>query len=79
MTPDNFERSLRAFARKKPFRAFTVKLSSGDQIQVEHPEALMLHAGQAVYFAKDGEIWLFDHEEVAALVKGKTKSPAGQA
>jgi hypothetical protein len=77
---DIFDRSLRALARLKPFRPFKVELTSGGQFEVEHPEALSVYAGQAVYFAKDGEIMLFDHESVARLIKpSKSKGPNGKA
>lgn len=67
MTADSFNRTLRAFHRRVPFRAFTVELVSGHQFQVEHPEALVTQAGVAVHIARSGEITLFDHEGVSRV------------
>ena len=65
MTPDNFNRALRAFQRRTPFRPFTIELVSGDRFQVDHPEALVVRAGVAVYIAPTGQPTIFDHEGVS--------------
>lgn len=75
MTADHFERSLRAFQRRKPFQTFTVELVSGDRFQVDHPEALVLRASVAVFVAADGTPTLFDHEGVSQIL-GEPKSKA---
>ena len=62
-----FDRSLRAFQRRTPFRPFTVTLVSGDRFQVDHPEALVVRDGVAVYVAAGGFPTLFDHESVGQL------------
>lgn len=68
MTPKNFERTLRAFQRRAPFRPYTVELVSGDRFQVDHPEALVLRDGVAVFIAAGGVPTLFDHESVCQIV-----------
>lgn len=68
MTPDNFDRTLRAFQRRKPFLPFTVALVDGDRFQVDHPEALVLRDGVAVFVAAGGVPTLFDHEGVSEFV-----------
>jgi hypothetical protein len=73
MDPGHFERSLRAFQRRTPFRIFTVGLVNGDRFQVDHPEALVLRGGVAVFIAADGTPTLFDHESVSEMIGGKTK------
>ncbi|MEX2138539.1 MAG: hypothetical protein WD894_04720 [Pirellulales bacterium] len=67
MTTDNFDRTLRAFQRRAPFRTFTVELVSGHSFQVDHPEAVVLRDGVAVYIAPGGYPTLFDHEGVSRL------------
>jgi hypothetical protein len=67
MTTENFERTLRAFQRRAPFRTFTVEMVSGHRFQVDHPEALVLRDGVAVYIAPGGFPTLFDHESVSQL------------
>ncbi|MFV1967766.1 MAG: hypothetical protein ACC628_20235 [Pirellulaceae bacterium] len=68
MNAEHFERTLRAFQRRAPFRAFTVELVSGDRFQVDHPEALVLRDGVAVFIAVGGVPTLFDHEGVCQLL-----------
>jgi len=54
--------------RRTPFRSFTVELVSGDRIQVDHPEALILRGGEAVFVSSDGVPTLFDHESVSQQI-----------
>lgn len=65
MLPQNFERSLRAFVRRTPFRPFTVELVSGARIQVDHPEALVFRGGVAVFINPEGVPTIVDHESVS--------------
>jgi hypothetical protein len=64
----NFEQTLRAFQQRTPFRAFTVELVSGHRFQVDHPEALVLRDGVAVFIAKGGMPVVFDHEGVSQVL-----------
>jgi hypothetical protein len=74
MTRENFEQLLRAFQRRRPFRAFTVELVSGPRVAVDHPEALVLRGGVAVYIISKGIPTLFDHEGVSDIV-GEAREP----
>jgi hypothetical protein len=77
MTEEHFERTLRTFWRRKPFRSFTVSLVNGDRVQVDHPEAMVLRSGVAVFIAADGTPTVFDHESVNDFTTGaKAKKPA---
>src|SRR5262245_30613690 len=38
MNDGNFQNSLQAFARRRPFKPFAVELVSGDRFVVDHPE-----------------------------------------
>jgi hypothetical protein len=67
MEVEQFERSLRAFQRRTPFRSFTVGLVNGDHIQIDHPEALILRGGVAVFVSAAGVPTLFDHSNVSQL------------
>lgn len=68
MTSDNFDHILRAFQRRTPFKAFTVELVSGDRFQVDHPEALVLRDGAAIFIARGGVPVIFDHEGVSQVI-----------
>ena len=67
MVAETFTQVLRAFQRRAPFEPYTVELISGDRITVDHPEALVFRGGAAVYFSRQGEITIFDHEGVAQV------------
>jgi hypothetical protein len=62
-----FDRSLRAFARRSPFKPFVVELGSGSRLQIDHPEALVFRSSVAVHFAPDGTPTLFDHQSVSQV------------
>jgi hypothetical protein len=64
----NFEQTLRAFHQRTPSRPFTVELVSGNRFQVDHPEALVLRDGVAVFIAKGGMPVVFDHEGVSQVL-----------
>ena len=71
MTAKNFDRTLRAYQKRKPFQSFRVRFVDGEYIDVDHPEALVTRGGVAVYVAADGTPTLFDHEGVSEVI-GKT-------
>jgi hypothetical protein len=70
-----FERSLRAFARRTPFRPFVIEFMSGTRLPIEHPEAVMIRGGAAVHIDKDNEFTLFDHNSVSNITS-VTDAPA---
>jgi hypothetical protein len=72
---DNFEKSLRAFQRCRPFQSFTVELVSGDRIQVDHPEAMVIRSGVAVYVSSEGVPSILDHLGVSQII-GESKQMA---
>jgi hypothetical protein len=59
-----FTNTLTAFRRRAPFRPFTVALVNGDRFEVDHPDALVIRDGVAVYIAPGGVPVLVDHEGV---------------
>ena len=63
-----FDRTLRAFQRRRPFQPFMVALVNGDRFQVDHPEALVIRGGIAVFIDAGGVPTLFDHESVSQIV-----------
>lgn len=73
MTSQNFEKSLKAYQKRQPFRSFRVRFVSGEHIDVDHPEALVLRGGVAVYVSSAGVPTLFDHESVSEIINGTKK------
>lgn len=76
MDVEPFERSLRAFQRRTPFQPFTVALINGDRFQVDHPEALVVRDGVAMFIARGGVPMLFDHNSVSEFVGEALSQPA---
>lgn len=74
MTPENFKIALRTFAKRKPFRPYTVELLSGSRIEVDHPEALVLQGDVAVYISPKQVPSVFDSGSVSRFVRGKDSS-----
>jgi len=51
MSADSFTTMLNELRRLQPFRVFTVELNGGRRFEVDHPEALILREGVAVFMA----------------------------
>jgi len=68
MQATHFDKTLRTFQRRQPFRPFSVRFVSGEVVDVDHPEAVVVRAGVGVYVAPDGTPTLFDHESVSEVV-----------
>jgi hypothetical protein len=76
MEKDNFEKVLRGLSRHRPFHSYTVEFVSGEAIEVDHPEALIVRAGVAVYLSADGTPTWFDHSSVSRVVGAVEQAPA---
>jgi hypothetical protein len=68
MTAENFDKTLQAYQKRRPFRSFLVRFVSGEHIEVGHPEASVIRGGVAVYISATGVPTLFDHESVSEVV-----------
>ena len=68
MQAETFDNSLIAFKKQNPFRPSTVALVNGDRFEVDHPDALVVRDGVAVYVAPGGIPVLFDHEGVSQFI-----------
>lgn len=75
METGNFERTLRAFLGRAPFRPFTVALVNGDRVEVDHPGALLMRDGVAVYLGPGGVPVIFDHEGVNQFIGDLSGQP----
>ena len=68
MEADNFDQILVTLKARKPYRPFTVALVNGDRFEVDHPDALVVRDGVAVYIGAGGVPVLFDHEGVGQFI-----------
>ncbi|HEY2414785.1 MAG TPA: hypothetical protein VGI40_21245 [Pirellulaceae bacterium] len=62
MTNDQFEKELRAYKHRSPFRPFIVVLNDGRTIFVDEP-AIAFDGGRAAFIGED-IVEVFDCEEV---------------
>jgi hypothetical protein len=76
MTAEHFQTTIRAFQRRTPFRPYVVELVSGDRVIVDHPEALVLRGGVAVFVSATGAPSIFDHEGVSQVIAGSGETAA---
>lgn len=72
MTAEHFDKTLQAYQRRRPFRSFLVRFISGESVDVDHPEALVIRGGVGVYVSAAGVPTLFDHESVSEVI-GETE------
>ena len=68
MTADNFDRVLTALRERKPFQVFSVELNGRDRFEVDHPKALVIREGVAVFLGPGGVPVWFDHESVSQFI-----------
>ena len=68
MTKEAFEKSLRSFQKRKPFKPFMIELTSGSTLQINHPEAVATYAGAAVHLSPDRDYTMFDADRVAKVM-----------
>jgi hypothetical protein len=78
MTAENFTHVLNSLRQMKPFRVFTVELHGGQRFEVDHPGALVVRDGVAVFLAPGGvPIW-FDHDSVNQIIGEQAKTQLDQ-
>ena len=68
MTQDSFDRLLRGFLGRQPFRPFTVEMVSGSRIEVNHPEALTQEGNIFVCSSSRGLKSYFECHGVARFI-----------
>jgi hypothetical protein len=68
MTAENFDKALSGLKQRTPFRPFTVELIGGHRFEVDHPGALVVRDGVAVFILPGGVPVWFDHESVTQFV-----------
>jgi hypothetical protein len=68
MTAEDFDNVLQGLRQRQPFQVFTVELHGGRRFEVDHPGALVVRDGVAVFIAPGGVPVLFDHESVNQII-----------
>jgi len=75
MDRDTFDATMRSFKHRTPFRPFTVSLVNGERLEVDHPDALVVRDGVALFVGPGGVPAVFDYEGVAQVVGDLANRP----
>jgi hypothetical protein len=68
MDRETFTETIRAFRNRTPFRPFTVTTIAGNRHEVDHPDALAVRDGVALFAGPGGVPVIFDHEGVSEVI-----------
>jgi len=69
MTQEHFDQLFAALNDRAPFHSFTVELVGGSRFEVDHPRAMVVRDGAAVYLRPGSVPVWFDHESVNQIVE----------
>lgn len=64
MTAESFDKALEGLKLRSPFHPFTVEQIGGNRFEIDHPGALVVRDGVAVFISPGAVPVLFDHESV---------------
>lgn len=67
MTADHFDQLLDALLARFSFQPFTIELVDAPRFEVDHPRAMVVRDGVAVYLRPGGVPVWFDHESVTRI------------
>jgi hypothetical protein len=67
MTAEHFDGLLDALLDRSPFQPFTIELAGGHQFEIDHPRAMVVRDGVAVFLRPGGVPVWFDHESVTQI------------
>ena len=76
MTAENFDEVLNGLRRRQPFQVFTVELHGGQRFEVDHPGAIVIRDGVAVFLAPGGTPIWFDHDSVNQIIGAPASTDA---
>ena len=68
MTQTQFERALRGFCRRRPFRQFVIELENGRDVTITHPEAVRREGDLFIFREPDGRHVFFAAVGVTRLL-----------
>lgn len=68
MDRDTFTETIRAFRSRTPFKPFTVATNAGNRYEVDHPEAIIVREGLAIFVGPGRVPVFFDNEGVSEVI-----------
>lgn len=79
MDRDTFDQTIRVFKNRTPFHPFTIAMQNGDRLEIDHPDALAIRDGVALFAGPGGVPSVFDHESVNRIIGELASQSAGDA
>jgi hypothetical protein len=76
MDRETFAETMRTLRDRSPFRPFTVALVNGDRFEIDHPGALALRNGLALFAGPGNVPVIFDHEGVCEIIGDLMEKPS---
>jgi hypothetical protein len=67
MTAEHFDQIFVDLRERTPFQPFTVELAGGHRFEVDHPRAMVVRDGVAVFLRPGGSPVWFDYESVSQI------------
>jgi hypothetical protein len=67
MNADQFEQTIETLVERRPFRKFTVELSQGDPVEIDHPRMITMRDGVAAGLKSGGRPFWFDFRDVISI------------
>ena len=68
MSAEYFDEVLKRLVSRTPFQFFTIELEGGRRFEVDHPRAMVVREGVAVFLAARGVPIRFDHNNVKHII-----------
>lgn len=76
MDRELFDQTIRASKHRTPFKPFTVAMENGDRLEVDHPDALAIRDGMALFAGPGSVPSIFDHEGVSRIIGDLAGQPS---
>jgi hypothetical protein len=68
MKKENFEKVLQVFLGRRPFHPFSLELTNGTRLEVNHPETLELRTEMVICNSTTGIRSIFENEMVVRFI-----------
>lgn len=75
MDRETFTGTVRAFKERTPFQPFTIVTVSGKRCEVDHPDAIVVRAGVAIFVGPAGVPVIFDYQGVSEVIGDLAGNP----
>ncbi len=68
MDANHFDETISTLIERSPFQIFKVELNTGEQVEIDHPRAIIVRGGRAVFLGPGTTLHIFDHESVNHVI-----------